>query len=472
MFPGQGAQYAGMGADLHRDEPTYRAELERCCALLSARAGFDPLPLILARDGDREAAGRRLQDADAEQCALFAVEYALGRLWLSWGLTPEALIGLSLGEYAAATLAGVFSLEDACTAVAARARLMATLPPGAMLAVPLPPDDVRPLLEPTVALALVNARAATVVSGDDAGIAALQEQLTSRGIVTRRLDTRSAYHSPLVDAIVAPFADTIGGMRLCPPSIPLVSSAAGRLIAPEEATDPRYWVRQLRHPAYFADGIRELLKDAGRVFLEVGPGLTLASLTRQNADGAPVTVLSSLPDPRERRPESHALLTTLAKLWLAGLRIDWNAFHAGERRRRIALPTYPFDRQRYWVDARTTPADDRPERIPDPADWFTVPTWTRRPLAPPAAPVDAGARWLLLLTGDARSRAIAEAVRARYADVTVATPAPSFERRDANTFLLSPDSPGDFRRLIDTLAAERREADVVVHACGHGRLDR
>ena len=239
MFPGQGAQYAGMGAELYRDEPTYRAELERCCALLASRAGFDPLPLILARDADREPAARRLEDADAEQCALFAVEYALARLWLSWGLTPEALIGLSLGEYAAATIAGVFTLEDACTAVAARARLMATLPAGAMLAVPLPPDDVRPLLEPSVALALVNARAATVVSGDVAGIAALQERLTARGVVTRRLDTRSAYHSPLVDAILEPFAGALAGMRLRPPSIPLVSGATGRLLTPEEAVDPQ-----------------------------------------------------------------------------------------------------------------------------------------------------------------------------------------------------------------------------------------
>ena len=464
MFPGQGAQYAGMGAELYRDEPTYRAELERCCALLASRTGFDPLPLILARDADREAAARRLEDADAEQCALFAVEYALARLWLSWGLTPEALIGLSLGEYAAATIAGVFTLEDACTAVAARAHLMATLPPGAMLAVPLPPDEVRPLLEPSVALALVNARTATVVSGDAAGIAALQERLTARGVVTRRLDTRSAYHSPLVDAILEPFARALGGMRLGPPSIPLVSGATGRLLTPEEAVDPRYWVRHLRHPAYFSEGIRELLKDTARVFLEVGPGLALSSLTRQNADGAPVTVLSSLPDPRERRSESQALLTTLAKLWLAGLKVDWNAFHAGESRRRLALPTYPFDRQRYWIEPRTLPSDDASGRIPELSDWFTVPTWTRRPLAPAAAPVDASARWLLLIGDDLRSRAIADAVRARYGNVTIARPGASFARLDADTFVLSSDSPHDFSRLVDVLAAERREPDVVVHA--------
>jgi acyl transferase domain-containing protein len=395
MFPGQGAQYAGMGTELYEHEPVFRRELDAARDAL-VRAGLPQL--------------------DEEQAALFAFEYALARLWLSWGVRPETMIGHSIGEYAAAAIAGVFSLADAALLVAARARLMAGLPPGAMLAVPMAADAVRPLLDDSVALALVNAPASVVVSGDVSGIAALESRLAARGVTTRRVETARAYHSPLVDGCLDAFAGVCQGVGLHPPQIPFVSSATGRVVTREEAIDPRYWARQLRNPVYFSDGIRELLKDPERIFLEVGPGLTLNALARQNAaPGTSPALLASLPDPRERRSEARGLATAAARLWVAGASLDWNGLHAGAARRRIPLPTYPFERQRYWVEPRTRAVEPAtPQRLPDMDAWFALPSWTRRPL--PLSPPPPDASWLLVLGRDALSSSLRALVAGRHPD--------------------------------------------------------
>jgi acyl transferase domain-containing protein len=294
------------------------------------------------------------------QPALFVVEYALARLWMSWGVRPEALIGHSIGEYVAACLAGVLSLADALMLVALRGRLIQQLPGGAMLSVPLPEAELLPLLGAQLALAAVNGPALCVVAGPPAAITALHEQLAERGVETRRLHTSHAFHSAMLDPILDVFTEHVGNVALKPLKLPYVSNVSGTWISTAEATDPAYWSRHLRQTVRFSAGIQLLLQEPDRIFLEVGPGRALATSVLQQPTAAGRVVLPSLRHPQDGQDDSAFLLTMLGKLWLADTRIDWAGFAAHEQRRRLPLPTYPFERRRYWVEPKgrvLTPSD-------------------------------------------------------------------------------------------------------------------
>ncbi|MFL6289712.1 MAG: amino acid adenylation domain-containing protein, partial [Thermoanaerobaculia bacterium] len=356
LFPGQGAQHCGMAEELYALEPVFREALDEACEILRPELGMDLREALYA-------AGAGLDETALAQPALFAVEHALARLWMSWGVRPEALLGHSVGEYVAACLAGVFSLEDALRLVAARGRLMQEQPPGAMLAVPLPEAEVARLLEDRggpLALAAVNGPAACVVSGMEEDVRAFRERL-GEDVDCRRLHTSHAFHSALMDPVLEPFAELLKGIGMRPPRIPFVSNRTGTWITADEATDPAYWTGHLRGTVRFADGLATLLgpPDGRRrtALLEVGPGATLGTFAGRSAD----LVLRSLRRPREDRPDLDVLLGALGRLWLSGAEIDWAAVHAGERRRRIPLPTYPFERRRYWVEPQVELMEPLPE---------------------------------------------------------------------------------------------------------------
>jgi len=351
MFPGQGAQYAGMGRDLYRSEAVFRRQVDLCCDLLRPHLGSD-LRAFLFADGDS-----RLDETRFTQPALFVVEYALAQLLLGWGVRPEAMIGHSIGEYVAACLAGVFSLADALALVALRGRLIQELPAGAMVSVALDEAELLPLLDgidERLALAAVNAPARSVVAGPIAAVEALELRLGGRGVSARRLRTSHAFHSPMMDPVLAPFGARLAEVELKPPSIPFLSGVTGDWIEPAAATDPAYWAAHLRRTVRFADGIRRLREEPARLFLEVGPGRSLGSLVRRQSAPDEVVLATLPPGSRAGATEDAAelphLLGTLGRLWLAGVEPDWERFHAPGRRRRIALPTYPFERRRYWID--------------------------------------------------------------------------------------------------------------------------
>jgi len=338
LFPGQGSQYAGMGAELYEHEPVYRSAFDRCCELLD----------LDLRDA--------LEDADLAQTsitqpALFAVEYSLARLWASWGIRPAAMLGHSIGEYVAACLAGVFSLEEALFLVAARGRLMQELPPGSMLGVSLSGDEVRSWIEGRdLSLAAVNAPRACVVSGPEEEIEALRKELETQGVETRPLHTSHAFHSRMMDPILEPFLEKVRSVRLQPPRLRYLSNLTGTWITPEQATDPEYWVEHLRQAVRFADGVSELLRLPDPVLLEAGPGRALSTLARQHPDKkAARLVVSSLSHAKDRKPDLETVLGALGRLWVHGVDVDWNGYRADERRRRIPLPTYPFERRSYWI---------------------------------------------------------------------------------------------------------------------------
>ncbi|MEM9903528.1 MAG: SDR family NAD(P)-dependent oxidoreductase, partial [Cyanobacteria bacterium P01_D01_bin.44] len=352
MFSGQGAQYVNMAQELYHGEATFAAYVDRCSELLKPHLGLDLRQVLYPPVEQVTAAAEQLQQTALTQPALFVIEYALAQVWMEWGVQPRALVGHSIGEYVAATLAGVWSLEEALALVADRGKLMQGLPSGSMLAVSLAEAEVRSLLPPTLSLAVVNGPTACVVSGPTEAIAAFEHELASQGIDSRRLHTSHAFHSPMMEPIVEAFTQRVKRVQLKPPQIPYLSNVTGTWITPEEATNPAYWATHLRQTVCWAAGLQVLLQDPAQVLLEVGPGRTLTTLAnRHPAKAADQGVLASMKHPQATGSDTAFLLQALGQLWLAGVDIDWSGFYQHERRHRVPLPTYPFERQRYWIEA-------------------------------------------------------------------------------------------------------------------------
>jgi acyl transferase domain-containing protein len=270
---------------------------------------------------------------------------------MSWGIRPDAMIGHSIGEFVAAVLAEVMSLEDALALVAARGRLMQELPGGAMLAVRLPESEVRTVLTPTLSIAAINGPALCVVSGPFDAVDALEKSLQARNVVSRRLHTSHAFHSAMVDPVVEPLRRQLQEIKLSPAAIPYVSCVTGDWIRPEQATSPQYWARHAREIVRFADGVATVSAGASAVLLEVGPGNALSTLALQTTRGRGVPVISSMQDAARERSDRECLLEALGRMWTLGAAPDWTAVHGGVRRPHIPLPTYPFQRVRHWIDA-------------------------------------------------------------------------------------------------------------------------
>jgi acyl transferase domain-containing protein/acyl carrier protein len=376
MFTGLGTHYVNMGDELYQFEPTFREHLDRCCSLFEPLLGLNlkeviyptshsttettkeksgiDLRQMLGRDRQSpDPAAQKLNQTYLTQPALFAIEYALAQLWISWGIRPVAMIGYSIGEYTAATIAGVLSLEDAITLVAKRAQMIQELPGGAMLAVPLTEQEVQPFLNENLSLSAVNGSFQCVLAGTTQAVEELAGKLSAKGLACRQLQTSHAFHSYMMEAIADSFTELMQTISLKPPQIPYLSNVTGTWITAEQATNPSYWTQHLCQPVRFADGVNQLGTKHSPIFLEVGPGQALSSLAMQcldNVSDENKVILSSLRYAYERQSDIAFILNTLGQLWLEGIKIDWSGFHAHERRHRLPLPTYPFERQRYWIE--------------------------------------------------------------------------------------------------------------------------
>ncbi|HEU4452905.1 MAG TPA: beta-ketoacyl synthase N-terminal-like domain-containing protein [Longimicrobium sp.] len=484
LFPGLGDHYPNMARGLYEAEPVFRTEVDRCAEILRAHIGNDirevifpgeapsdapaaggfDLKRMLGKDAEVDPSAERLNRTELAQPAVFVVDYALAKLWMSFGVVPDAVIGHSLGEYAAACIAGIVSLEDALALVADRARIIQELPGGAMLAVSMDPDAVRPYLTPEVAIATVNAPGLTVVSGPVEAVEAVKAKVEADGRVARRLATTHAFHSPMMAPAAERLAARIAKTTLRAPTIPMISNVTGTWITDAEAGDPGYWTRHMLGTVRFAEGIAELLKEPGRVLLEVGPGQTLSTFVRQRPVDAdqPAAVVPSVRYAYDRKPDGQFLLEALGRLWLAGVAPEWKAFRGDEHRRRVVLPTYPWERQRYWIAAPTGDAffaaAPKAGRRADAADWTYVPTWTRTPV-----PAATDRNRILVLTAGRLGDELAAALERGGRDVVLARRGDAFSG-SGRRFSLRPDSRDDHRALARALAEADFRPEIIVDA--------
>ena len=365
LFPGQGPQYVNMGRQLYLHERVFREQVDLCAEILKGHLDLDPREILYPAPGRQEQAAMLLDQIKYTTPILFTVEYAMAKLWLEWGLKPAAMIGHSTGEYAAACVAGVFSLEDALRLVSARGRLMQQTPEGCMTGVLLTEKELAPLLAEVgrISVAAINGPAACVVSGCEPAMVEMERMLAEREVLHRRLHVSCAAHSEMMDPILDDFRKELEKTKFSAPSLRYVSCVSGTWIRSEEATDPEYWVRHVRQTVRFSEGIGQLLQEPGCILLEVGPARMLTSLAAQHPLRSPEHVaLCSLPHPKEdQQSDVEFLLSTVGQLWLEGVTLNWAALHDGEKPHRIPLPTYPFERQRYQLTggrARKSSAQD------------------------------------------------------------------------------------------------------------------
>lgn len=466
MFCGAGSQYPRMGAGLYATEPVFRDVVDACIAASDTDFGR----WLFADDADAAQAAVEMERPSIALPALFTIQVALARLWQSWGIQPTGMIGHSSGEYAAAHLAGVITLEDALHIVGTRGRLFETLPAGGMLSVPLAEAELRPLLPPDLSIAAINGCALCVVSGATEAIGGFERELAGREIETRRVNIAVAAHSPMLDPLLGRFRECIASIKLQPPALPFVSNLTGTWITATEATDPDYWVRHLRQTVRFTDGLQQLLSNPTHALLEVGPGRTMASLARQHPARAPTQpVLTSMPhrdvvDGGAGDDIAHAL-TTLGRLWTLGVEVDWDGYWAGQRRLRVPLPTYAFDRERHWIEPGASVAvdgDADDARRPDIADWFDEPVWRRTPAQPPG--VHDGPA-LIFANQNPLGRQLAAQLRAAGRPVVMVRAAGRFARQGSD-YEIRPSNADDYRRLWVELAAR----DLIPTQIYHGWL--
>ncbi|MFC7331346.1 type I polyketide synthase [Marinactinospora rubrisoli] len=408
LFSGQGAQRPRMGAGLRDHHPVFAEVFDDVAARLDAElAGHVDVPLrdVLAAAPGTTAAGL-LDRTVYTQTALFAFETALARLLADWGVRPALVLGHSIGALAAAHVAGVFSLEDACALVAARARLMQALPEGgAMLSVRAAEEEIAPLLAAhadDLSVAAVNGPRSTVLSGREPAVAELAAHLTDRGVRTRRLRVSHAFHSPLMEPMLAEFRTVAKQVHYSEPRIPVVSDLTGEAADPAEITTADYWVRHVRSPVRFADAVRRLHTAGAGTFVEIGPAAVLTPMARDclpdDADPA-----AFLPAQRADRAEPHALVTAVATLHLRGVRPDWSRLFGARRPRPAELPTYAFDHRRYWLEDAAPTSTRHPATAPTPE--------------PPAPAHPMTGPWLADLPAGQRRTAVLDLVRAHAAAV-------------------------------------------------------
>ncbi|MGW6567240.1 type I polyketide synthase [Streptomyces sp. NPDC054975] len=460
LFPGQSAQYPGMGAELYRTEPVFRAAFDTCAELLLPQLGWDVRDVAFAADG--EESRERLRQTLYTQPTVFALDYATAQLLLSWGIRPDAMTGHSLGEYVSACLAGVFGLEDILRVVARRAQLMQDLAPGRMLSVLLDEEALTKAVEGTGAtIAAVNAPGSCVVAGTPEEVAEARRVLEAQGVSVRELETSHAFHTALVEPALPGLEEVLRSVTLHAPRTPFLSNVTGAWITDEQATDPAYWVAHTRRAVRFSDGIAALAQRGPAVFVEAGPGSQLGGLVKAQPEHGPVVTL--LRKPRagaEERPEERGVREGLAELWSRGVPVDWAALHTGQERRRVPLPGHPFEGRSFLLPKAAAATTVRT----DPSRWTYAPVWHRVPA--PSAPegTEPASTWLLLADGRGLTEEWAAALRERGESVTTVRKAGAYARTSVHDYEADPAHPEHLGRILKELRQEGLSPDRVLHA--------
>jgi amino acid adenylation domain-containing protein len=408
MFPGQGAQHVNMGRDLYLQEPVFRETVDQCAEILKPLLDVDLRTILYPQEGKEEECASLLNQTGIAQPALFTIEYATARQWMAWGISPDVMVGHSIGEYVAACISGVFSLEDSLTIIATRARLMQSMPSGAMRAVRLSESALHKHLVDGVSLAAANAPNLSIVSGPHDAIAAFDAALVAAGDKSMVVHTSHAFHSSMMLPVLPDFTKTVARAKSNPPSIPIVSTVTGTWMTADDAQGPGYWARQLVQPVRFSAALQEILKKDGRGLIEAGPSTNLSNAARQHLPkDKHHLIINSLPHATEKQSAASGLYSAFGRLWLAGAAVSWASLHANEPRRRLGLPTYPFERKRFWID----PFKPSQQTVSIAADKKSEPPAPLTPerdlrMTTPAVSVPSAASAAVMATGNGRLKNI------------------------------------------------------------------
>lgn len=465
LFPGQGAQHAGMAAELHRTEPAFSAALDECFDLFDAHG--------MPRRQIWQEASEGLEDTTVAQPLLFSVEYALGRLWLALGIEPDALLGHSIGEFTAAALAEVFTLPEAVRLVSARARAMGESPRGAMVAVAADMDTVSPLLFGSLNVAVANSDRQTVVGGSVDDVRRFEDEvLAGTGLATSRLKSPHAFHTPAMVSAGEQFRLAFDGIEPRSPRWKLYSASTGGLVDAAQVSSVDFWIQQLTQPVLFKQALEAVLSDGDRVLVEVGPGRTLTTLARSHPQvrAKQHMALPTLPNgPSKGATERASFLQALARMWTLGTDVNWSSLTATGPRERVRLPGYPYQRERYWIE-RANPIADAPAQ-PAGHAVFRLPTWVE---APPAGPHDTdawnGSRPLVFLPDDSqRADELVTLLDGAGRDALWVRHGSAYSGA-ADEFVVRPRHSADVVRLLDELRDSRRYPELIIDATQLGGL--
>jgi acyl transferase domain-containing protein len=421
--------------------------MDRCFEILEPLMGYNIKEILYPSLKSDRSYRTNINQTEVTQPVIFAFEYALAKLLMAWGIKPRAMIGHSIGEYVAACLAGVFSLPGALEIVACRGRLMQGMPPGAMLSIPITESELMPFLTGNISLAAVNSTSRCVVSGAHEEVDMLEEKLKENGYESTRLHTSHAFHSGMMDPILKEFENKVKQIKPQKPELPYISDLTGYWITEAEAASSEYWASHLRAAVRFSDGLNELLKEKTAVLVEVGPAKSLATFARKHKNKTPQQlVLNLVRHPNENIPDDYFLADRLGTLWLYGIPIDWAEYYSGEQRHRLPLPTYPFDRQRYWIDGDPLKMKhgqglEAPQltKKKDISSWFYVPSWERAmPGDSGLSETDAPFNWLIFMENSRLSASLAARLKQYARDMVTVQTGSQFKKLNDHSYIIDP----------------------------------
>lgn len=473
MFSGQGSQYVNMGLGLYRAEPLFREKMDLCFDILNPLASYDLKEILYPHSPG--VASDRIDQTEITQPLLFILEYSLAQLLIEWGVKPGWMIGHSIGEYVAACLAGVFPLAEAIELVLWRGRLMQRMPSGAMLSVPLPEEELKPILNKEIDLAAVNSASSCVVSGSYEAIDRFSKLVEEKGCQGRILHTSHAFHSYLMNPVLEEFRKKFGEIKLRKPGIPFISNLTGRGITDEEAVDPGYWVKQLRSTVRFAAGAGQLLQDENSLFIEIGPGRVLSSFVKNHPDRkAEQKVINLVRHPRDNEADQSFLLENIGQLWLYGIEVDFDKFNLHEKRHRISLPLYPFDKQRFWLEGdlfktgiERFSGNDLSRKKPGRGDRFYIPLWEQSVIAPHETTEAAvKSKWLVFTDDRGFNVRLVDSLKKGDREIITVKTGPDFKLEKDNSYVINPRQSDHYDAFFRQLSENGKIPGKIIHLWG------
>ncbi len=465
MFPGQGSQYINMGLELYKNEKIFKEQVDLCAKLLEPHLGLDLREVLFPND--QEADAEQINQTYLAQPALFTMEYAMAQTLISYGIVPKAMVGHSVGEYVAACISGVITLKEVLPLIAARGRMMQGQPRGVMTAVSECEKEVLPLLNEDVSIAAVNSPMSCVISGPEEKVSEVEAVLEQKGVKYVRLHTSHAFHSSMMDSIIEPFAAKVGKAQLNAPKIPIVSNLTGTWLKDEEAKDPIYWARHLAEAVRFSQCLEELLKDDSLVLIEAGPGNTLSTLAKQQINKeSNIKVVPTMRHPRQKNSDTAVLYCALGKMWSEGIKVNFSELYKNEKRMRIPLPTYPFERISCWMggDRKTQKPVDaikKAAKNPEVSEWLYAPYW--KPAVPVEQVEENSLKWLIFADEHGIADSVASRLNSMGNETTMVYAGEKYKADENDSYSLNPEKAEDYVELFKTLKSKDKLPDNIIH---------